>query len=73
MIHSEKRRAERHRSRIVERTLYLLEFLGGFPGSLWAMHRYRHKTHKLHYLAAKACMIVLHLAAITAAAFTFLR
>jgi len=32
------------RRRVPERTLHLLELLGGWPGALWAREHVRHKT-----------------------------
>lgn len=41
---ADKRRAQQGQWRICERTLLLFGFLGGAPGALAAMKRFRHKT-----------------------------
>lgn len=64
MIAWDKRRAERGGRRIAERTLHIVELLGGWPGMLIARAQFRHKTRKLSYRITSVAMIVLHLAAI---------
>ena len=41
----DKHRAQRHQTRIPERTLFLLSILGGSLGALAGMQLWRHKTH----------------------------
>jgi len=62
----DKRRAIRGRRRIPERTLHLLELLGGWPGALAGQTLFRHKRRKLSYMAVFAVIVVLHAAAWTA-------
>ena len=64
----DKRAAKRHRRRIPERNLHLLELLGGWPGALLARGRLHHKTRKPRYRLVLNTIIAIHLAAwITAA------
>ena len=46
MIALDKRRARLDRWRFSELALVLPAILGGWPGILWAMKRFRHKTQK---------------------------
>lgn len=58
----DKRRARRVGWRVPEATLHLWELLGGWPGTLWARRRLRHKSVKRPYLLKARAMIALHLA-----------
>ena len=44
LMRSDKRRAQQGRRRVPEATLFLVAVLGGSPGGMLAMRRYRHKT-----------------------------
>ena len=44
LMRSDKRRAQSGKRRIPEATLFLVAVLGGSPGVMLAMKRYRHKT-----------------------------
>ncbi len=56
----DKRRAVTGGRRVPERTLLLLAFAGGWPGSIAAQQRFRHKTRKVSFLAAFWTVVVLH-------------
>jgi len=45
----DKRAARRNRPRVPERTLHVMELLGGWPGSFAAQQLFRHKTRKWSY------------------------
>jgi uncharacterized membrane protein YsdA (DUF1294 family) len=42
----DKRQAKNNQMRISEKTLHLIEALGGWPGALLAQQWFRHKTQK---------------------------
>lgn len=60
----DKRRAISRGRRIPERTLHLLELLGGWPGALIAQQAFRHKRRKGRYLAVFTLIVAIHIAAI---------
>ena len=47
----DKRAARRHRHRVPERRLHVLELIGGFPGAWLAIMLLRHKSSKPSFLA----------------------
>ncbi len=49
------------RRRVPERTLHLLELLGGWPGAILAQRRFRHKTKKASFRLAFWFVVLLHL------------
>jgi uncharacterized membrane protein YsdA (DUF1294 family) len=57
----DKRRAGRGQWRIPERTLHLLELLGGWPGALAGQAFFRHKRSKSSYMLVFWLIVVLHL------------
>lgn len=46
--------------RVRERTLHMLEFLGGWPGALIGQHFFQHKTTKLSYQITFWFIVVVH-------------
>ena len=58
----DKRRAQRGRSRIPERSLHLLELLGGWPGAVLGQVMFRHKLRKPSYMVVFAGIVALHAA-----------
>ncbi len=58
----DKRRAVRGGRRVSERTLHLLEALGGWPGALAGAATFHHKTSKTSYRLVRGAIVCLHLA-----------
>ncbi|HAC09016.1 MAG TPA: DUF1294 domain-containing protein [Phycisphaerales bacterium] len=54
----DKRAARLGRRRTPERTLHLLELIGGWPGALLAMTIFRHKTRKASYFLVTALIVL---------------
>ena len=57
---SDKKRAEKKKYRISEKTLMLFSIAGGAFGGLAGMTVFRHKTHKLKFLVAEPALACLH-------------
>lgn len=58
----DKRRAKRGGRRVPERTLHLLEFLGGWPGAFYAQQWFRHKTQKVSFRKGFRAVFFSHIA-----------
>ena len=59
----DKRAARRGRRRTPERTLHLLELIGGWPGALLAMTVFHHKIRKASYFLVTALIVLVWTAA----------
>ena len=58
----DKQRARGGGRRVPEKTLHLLEALGGWPGALVGVRLFRHKSSKPAYLVVLWLIVVLHAA-----------
>lgn len=57
----DKWKAKRETQRTPEKTLYLLSFLGGWPGAVLGQTTFRHKTIKPRFRAILAIIVWIHL------------
>jgi uncharacterized membrane protein YsdA (DUF1294 family) len=64
----DKRRAKNREWRIPEASLLLVALLGGWPGSLLAMSRFRHKSSKRTFQTPLMVCIAVNLTALVFAA-----
>jgi len=62
----DKRAAERGAPRVRERTLHLLDLVGGIAGGLWAQAAFHHKTHKDGFALVSWTIAALHLGVLLA-------
>jgi len=69
----DKRRAERGGQRVAERTMHVLELLGGWPGSFLARRRFRHKTRKTSFRVLSWLCTVTHVAVVAGIAWLIMR
>jgi len=58
----DKRRAVHGGRRVPERTLHVLELLGGWPGAIAGQIIFRHKLRKLTYMLVFLGIVGLHMA-----------
>ncbi len=65
----DKRRAKKDQWRIKEETLLVWALVGGWPGGIWAMRRFRHKTSKRSFQAKYVLVVLLNIGVIAAIAF----
>ncbi|MEL7472166.1 MAG: DUF1294 domain-containing protein [Planctomycetota bacterium] len=63
----DKRAAIRGRRRIRERSLHLIDLIGGWPGGLAAQRVFRHKTRDVRFLCVFWLTAVTHSAVIAGA------
>ena len=69
----DKRAARRGERRTPERTLHVMELLGGWPGALAAQRCFRHKTRDPGFRRAFLAIVTLHALGWTAFVFLWLR
>lgn len=60
----DKRKAERGKWRIPEKTLFIITALGGGIGTIAGMYRFRHKTQKLAFVIGFPFITILEIIAI---------
>ena len=65
----DKRRATKGEWRLKEGTLLVWALFGGWPGGIWAMRRFRHKTSKGSFIAKYVFVIALNIGVIAAITF----
>jgi uncharacterized membrane protein YsdA (DUF1294 family) len=59
----DKHKARLNQWRIKERTLHLLELIGGWPGALAAQQFFHHKRKKTKFMLVTWAIVALHLSA----------
>ena len=62
----DKRQAVKARWRVREGTLLVWALVGGWPGGIWAMRRFRHKTSKRSFIARYVLAVGLNVLALAA-------
>ncbi|NQW21011.1 MAG: DUF1294 domain-containing protein [Chloroflexi bacterium] len=65
----DKHRAKKGQWRIKEETLLVWALIGGWPGGIWAMRRFRHKTSKGSFIAKYVLAVVLNIGAVAVIVF----
>jgi uncharacterized membrane protein YsdA (DUF1294 family) len=58
----DKQRASKGKWRVKEEGLLVWALVGGWPGGIWAMRRFRHKTTKRSFIAKYVFVVVLNIA-----------
>ena len=72
VIWRDKHSAIRGQGRIPEETLLVWALVGGWPGGIWAMRRFRHKTSKRSFIGKYVLTVVTNLAVAAAIAYAVL-
>ena len=60
----DKRKAEKGKWRIPEKTLFIITGLGGGIGTIAGMYTFRHKTQKLQFVVGLPIITILEIVAI---------
>lgn len=58
VMYSDKRRAIKHRSRIPERTLFIVSLFGGSIGTWAGMYLFRHKTKHWYFVVGMPLILL---------------
>ena len=61
---SDKKRAEKHRWRIPEKTLFLVSILGGSIGTWAGMYLFSHKTKHWYFVIGMPAILIIQVAVI---------
>ena len=69
IIWLDKRNAQSGKKRISEHTLLVWALVGGWPGVICAMRRFRHKTSKRSFIVKFVMVVLLNLATIITVVF----
>ncbi len=62
MVWNDKRRAQRGKWRVQEKTLFKAGFVGGVFGLIYGMRKFRHKTAKGSFLAMTLLIVLVNAA-----------
>ena len=65
----DKRRAKKDQWRIKESALLVWALVGGWPGGIWEMRRFRHKTSKRSFIAKYVLVVLFNIALVVAVVF----
>lgn len=57
----DKRKAEKGRWRIPEKTLFIVAFIGGSIGTIAGMYTFRHKTQKLKFTLGFPAILIIQI------------
>jgi len=60
----DKRKAQKGKWRIQEKTLFMLTALGGGIGTIAGMYTFRHKTQKMGFVIGFPAIVILEIAAV---------
>ena len=60
----DKKKAEKGKWRIQEKTLFMITVLGGGVGTISGMYKFRHKTQKLAFTIGLPAILILEIAAV---------
>ena len=58
----DKKKAEKKKWRIPEKTLFIIAAIGGSIGSIIGMHKFRHKTKHWYFVLGMPAILILQIA-----------